>query len=116
VPLEASSASVVGIDSPLPAQQQEPGRCSGGESQSFRTFQPRAYRRPPGLSRLWKCACRRSARGSATASPCVKAKEWAAFAARDRLARVSQDPLLLMRRITPVLRGAACGRWPPQMG
>jgi hypothetical protein len=59
------------------------------------------------LSRLWKCAGRKSARGSAMASPCVKARERAAFAAKDRLARVSDDPLLLMRRITPVSRGAA---------
>jgi hypothetical protein len=100
---------------PSPAQQQAPGRCSDGESQSFRTFQPRAYRRPPGLSRLWKCACRRSARGCTMASPCVKAREWAAFAARDRLARVSQDLLLLMRRITPVSRcRGATRRWPPR--
>jgi hypothetical protein len=35
VSLEARSACVVGIDSPHPAQQPAPGRCSEGESRSF---------------------------------------------------------------------------------
>ena len=45
---------------------------------------------------------------------CVEARDWAAFEAKDPMVRVSQDPLLLMRHITPFLRGAAFGRWPPR--
>jgi hypothetical protein len=52
--------------------------------------------------------------GGETAS--VAARDWAAIEARDRMERVSQDPLLPMQHITPVLRGAAYGRWPPQAG
>jgi hypothetical protein len=46
---------------------------------------------------------------------CIGAREWAALEPRDRVVRVSQDQLFLMRRITPVsrCRGAA-RRWPPQ--
>jgi hypothetical protein len=45
---------------------------------------------------------------------CVEAREWAAFEAKDPMVRASQDPLLLMQHITPFLRGAAVGRWPPR--
>jgi hypothetical protein len=45
---------------------------------------------------------------------CVEARDWAAFEAKDPMVRVSQDPQLLMRHITPFLRGAAFGRWPPR--
>jgi hypothetical protein len=47
---------------------------------------------------------------------CVEARDWACVQATDRMVRGSHDPLFLLRRITPVLRGAACGRWPPQAG
>jgi hypothetical protein len=41
------------------------------------------------------------------ATSCVEARDWAAFEAKDPMVRVSQDPLLLMRHITPFSRGAA---------
>jgi hypothetical protein len=40
----------------------------------------------------------------------VAAREWATFNARARVERVSREPLWLLRRITSVSRGAACGR------
>jgi hypothetical protein len=46
----------------------------------------------------------------------VGARDWAAKRARDRMVRVSQNPLLPMQHITPVLRVAAFGRWPPRAG
>jgi hypothetical protein len=52
--------------------------------------------------------------GGETAS--VAARDWAAIEARDRMERVSQGPLLPMQHITPVLRVAAFGRWPPRAG
>jgi hypothetical protein len=38
---------------------------------------------------------------------CGEARDWAAFQVTDRMEGVSQDPLLLLRRITPASRVAA---------
>ena len=101
---------------PHETRRQPPGECCEGESTFLPGVPTRAFRRSSGAGRLWTTVARKphaTVNGGATSS--IVAREWAALEARDRVVRVSQDPLFLMRRITPVsrCRGAA-RRWPPR--
>lgn len=69
---QASSASA---DHPHPRSSKHPAAAPNGESMSFLDLPTKAFRRPPGLSRLSKRACRRSARRSAMANPCIYTRD-----------------------------------------
>jgi hypothetical protein len=74
----------------------------------FQHFPTRAFRRSPGVRRLLEArASHLIATICGGETSCVEARDWAAFEAKDPMVRVSQDPQLLMRHITPFSRVAA---------